>query len=219
MKKPVIFIVAILIVVSILATTAFPWRSIRSAQKGFERAWSAYSFNRIDGAKEHFAKAADSFASALAENPPSRTTMFPSNLNMAGISFYFSGRYQDCIDTMKILLKKDKQSWEAPLYSALSYARMNEQADALKQFEFYLDQSPSQPIISNAVKEQITALENTKPQMDGVADTIENALKDQYESNLHLVGRTVSNENEKCDGAFWWRYNRRPCENQVIKMN
>lgn len=219
MSKPIILIVSILIVISILATTAFPWRSVRSGQKSFERAWSAYSFNRMDRADEQFAKSADAFGSALAENPPSRTTMFPSNLNMAGIAFYFAGRYDDCIATMEKLLKKDKRSWEAPLYTALSYARLNNQDDTVKQLEKYLDQSPSQPLISNAVNTQLTAMESGQVQMDNVADALEKGLHDQYENNIQFVGRTVSRESERCDAPYWWRNHRKPCENQVIKIN
>lgn len=211
MKKHIHLAIAVCVMTTLLATSAFAWRSVRTGQKNFERAWSAYVFKRPDQAKGYFAKAAAAFGSALAETPPSRTTMFTSNLTMAGISFYSSGQYQQCITTMEMVADKDDRMWEAPLYSALSHARLGDATQAIKSLKAYLDTSPGQPMLSNEAERVITELDKSSGDPSAAAITMDTAIYRQISNNIKTTGKSVTSPTERCNGTYWWRYNQSPC--------
>lgn len=162
MKKTVVILVGLILAVVVLLSQAYAWRSVRTGQKNFERAWSAYLYKRAEKANEYFAKSADAFGLALAENPPSRTTMFTSNLTMAGISSYYAGRYDQAIDAMGKAIYKDDTIWEGFFYTALSYARKGDKAKTLEFMERYMRAHPSQPILSGEIRKQMDALKGER---------------------------------------------------------
>lgn len=213
MKKQLTFIITIILTVSLLSSTAFAWRSVRTGQKNFERAWSALHFQRMDRAMEYFSKAAESFGQALAEQPPSRTTMFASNLTMAGMSLYYAGRYQECVDTMDKATSKDKRIWEGYLYKALSLASMEDKEGTIKALTAYIQSSPGQPILSSTVMKQLTDLETDSGSLAEAIPAIENAAVSQFENNYNL--QISPNENNQCSGQYWWRYNKAPCAKEL----
>lgn len=217
MKKHLTIPLIVFVMATLFATSAFAWRSVRTGQKNFERAWSAYLFRRADNAQKYFTKAADAFGSALAEKPPSRTTMFASNLAMAGISFYHAGRYQDCIDAMDKAKRKERKLWEAYLFAALSHARLGDKAQTIESLKAYINTSPTQPILSSEVNRQLTDLETDSGTVGAAADVLDKAAFEQFENNMKFTGRAASNPNERCNGNYWWRTNRTPCsEKQYI---
>ena len=216
MKKQIVVFLATALAVVLFASSALAWRSVRTGQKNFERAWSAYLFKQPDKAQGYFVKAADAFAEALAETPPSRTTMFASNLAMAGISLYHAGRYQECIDAMAKAMTKDGRMWEAPLYTALSHARLGEAAKTVESLKAYLKTSPTQAILSEEVNRQLTNLETGSGSLDGAADAVDAAAFDQFSNNETFTGPNASNGNERCDGVYWWRNNKSPCSQSLF---
>lgn len=217
MKKYASLTTVLVLAIVMTATSAFAWRSVRTGQKNFERAWSAMHFKRMDQAKKDFTKAADAFGQALAEQPPSRTTMFASNLTMAGISLYYGGRYQECIDAMDKAVRKDKRIWEGYLYKALSLAAMDDKAETAKTLRAYLQSSPGQPILSNEVKRQITNLETDSGTLADARSAIDKAATEQFENNYTL--RRPSSNNDLCSGIFWWRYDNAPCVDKFPRYN
>jgi tetratricopeptide (TPR) repeat protein len=210
-KTPIILTIALLAAAVLAPCTAGAWTSVRTGQKNFERAWSAYVFRRPDMAAKYFARAADAFGAGLAEDPPSRTTMFPSNLTMAGMSLYYAGRYQEVAAPMEKVMAKDDRIWEAPLYAALASARLGDAAGTIRLFKLYLESSPTQSILSGVVKRQLDALETGSPSLADVVAAVEQAAFDQFDANINQsIGRT-SNAQDECDGIYWWRFNRSPC--------
>lgn len=203
----------VIVATLLLASSALAWRSVRTGQKNFERAWSALLFKRMDKANEYFAKAADSFGQALAEQPPSRSTMFPSNLTMAGMSLYYAGRYQECIDAMDKATQKNDRIWEGFLYKGLSFAAMDEKEKVIKNLTAYIKSSPGQYTISNEVEKQLTNLETETGSLQDAITAIQKAAIDQFEDNYTL--QSSPNDNEQCSGMFWWRYNKAPCTEQL----
>lgn len=219
MKKHLISLTAIVILSAMLAQPALAWRSVRTGQKNFERAWSAYHFKRQDKATGYFTDAADGFGKALKEYPPSRTAMFPSNLTMAGISFYYAGQYDQCIDAMGKAVYKDANIWEAYIYAALSHARLGNLDDTVKDLKAYIKSSPTQAMLSNDVKQQITDLETASATLPVAADSLEAALYKQFNYNTNLQKNNISNLNDLCSGSFWWRSNKSPCEQSRFPKN
>ncbi len=209
MKKQLAFITALFLITTMLTSTAFAWRSVRTGQKNFERAWSALHFKRMDNVDKYFTKAAEAYGQALAEKPPSRTTMFASNLTMAGMSLYYADRYQECVDAMDMAVKKDDRIWEGFLYKGLSLAAMDEKEEAVKAFIAYMKSSPGQPILSSAVEKQITDLETDSGTLTTAIPIIEKAAVDQFQNNVTL--QNTPRESEQCSAMYWWRYNKAPC--------
>lgn len=217
MKKQTLIFISLVIVLTMFATSAFAWRSVRTGQKNFERAWSAYLFKRHEKAKEHYIKAANAFGEALAEKPPSRTTMFASNLTLAGMSLYNADRYEETIDAMKKATSKDRRLWEAPLYTALSQAQLGDKAKTIEALHAYIKTSPGQAILSNEVNKQLTDLETDSGTLESAVKKIEAAIFTQFSQNVTLNGRSAPDENGLCNGRYWWRYNKAPCsEKQFI---
>ncbi len=219
MKKILGVLLGAALVIVLLTPSAQAWRSVRTGQKNFERAWSAFLFKRSDKATEYFGKAADAFGLALAENPPSRTTMFPSNLTMAGISAYYAGRYDQAINALDKAIYKDDTIWEAFLYTALSHARQGDKAKTVEYLERYLKSNPSQPILSNVVQKQLTDLQTDSGPLDGVAPALEEAAFRQFDNNVTFKGRNTSNDAGQCNGTFWWRNSKAPCSQGRIISN
>ncbi|MBU4192637.1 MAG: hypothetical protein KKD85_10010, partial [Proteobacteria bacterium] len=187
------------------------WTSARTGQKNFERAWSAFMFKRTEPAMDYFVKAADSFGAGLAEEPPSRTTMFPSNLTMAGMSLYYAGRHQEVAAPMEMVMTKDDRVWEAPFFTALACARLGDEAGTIDHLTLFLKTSPAQPILANAVIHQLEALKQGQGSLADTATTLEQAAFDQFDNNITFIGVNASNPQDACDGNYWWRYSRSPC--------
>ncbi|QJB55257.1 tetratricopeptide repeat protein [Pseudodesulfovibrio sp. zrk46] len=220
MKTRNIAIAALIIATAVLAAhPAFAWQSVRVGQKNFERAWSAYSFKRYDKANEYFATSADAFAKALKEYPPSRTVMFPSNLTMTGISMYHAGRYQECIKVMAKAQYKDDTIMETYLFTALSYARLGNKDETTSWLEKFIKSYPMQRTIAAEANRQLTDLQTGSPDLKAVADAIDAAAIAQFQSNRVSTGNTLNAPNEQCNGNYWWRNYRAPCESSKFPQN
>ena len=217
MKKTIIILLGAVLAVALFLPSAHAWRSVRTGQKNFERAWSAYLFKNQDRADQYFAKAADAFAQALAENPPSRTTMFVSNLTQAGMSMYYAGRYDQAIDAMDKAIFKDDSVWEPFIYTALSQARKGDAREAVIFLKRYLKANPNQPFLSDEVQKQIEGVEEKGASIEDAAAALDGVLLQQFINNLNFRGRNPGSVDGLCEGRFWWRYNRAPCaQNSLI---
>lgn len=216
MKKYLIILLALCVTTALLTTSALAWRSVRTGQKNFERAWSAYLGKMPERADKYFAKAADAFGEALAETPPSRSTLFPSNLAMGGMSLYHAQRYEKCLSAMKKAAVRDSSMWEAPLYTGLSHARLGNRESAVKSLQDYLDSSPSQALLSAEVGKQMQALDLDEVTLQKVADLIDAAALEQFQSNSKYSSRNYPSASEDCSGNRWWRRNKAPCSDKLL---
>jgi hypothetical protein len=217
MKKTLMPFLSAVLLAALAAAMLTPaashaWTSVRTGQKNFERAWSAFMFKRTEPAMEYFAKAADFFGAGLTEEPPSRTTMFASNLTMAGMSLYYAGRHQEVAAPMKKAMDKDDRIWEAPLYTALACARLGDKAGTIDHLTLFLKTSPGQPILAGAVIRQLDSLKQGQGSLADTASVLERAAFEQFDNNITFVGINVSNPQDACDGTYWWRYSRSPCQ-------
>lgn len=211
MRKMLFLIAAVLTAAALYSADSHAWISARTGQRNFERAWSAFMSKQPDTAMEYFAKSADAYGLALDENPPSRTTTFPSSLTMAGISGYYAGRNGQVLEAMSQALDKDDSIWEAYIYTALAYARMNDKAHAEEFLEKYIKSNPAQPILSSEVQRQRSVLDDGAA-VAGIVPPLESALFDQFHNNVLFVGRKADDPGGMCSGPFWWRNNRQPCD-------
>lgn len=213
MNKYITPLLTIIVTFMLLAPPAFAWRSVRTGQRTFERAWLAYVSLQQDKADEFFKDAATAFSTALAVDPPSRTSQYASTLTMAGISFYYAGKYEECITTMELAHGKDNKIWEANIFIALSNARLGNKDNALEFLILYLQSMPSQRNLSKAVMQQIEDIETGSRSLEEGIGQIEKALPLQFINNINLnnASRSSNPAIERCGGAYWWRKNRSPC--------
>lgn len=215
MNKIALLLVA-LIAVLVVTLSAQAVSPIRSGEKNFERAWKSLMLSSPDKAMGYFATAADAFAEALAQDPPSRNTNFPSNLMKAGMSFYYADRYQESLGAMGRLKGNDSKQWEVNIFSALSYGMLGDKAKMMDALESYAELLPGQAILSQEVEKQFVDLQNGNVTPEDAAIMVEKQLVRQYMTNVNRHSSWTAG-NERCNGAYWWRYNRSPCEdNQFI---
>lgn len=214
------FTIAILTAILLFAAAApaQAWRSVQNGDRNFERAWRTYTTQQTAKAEGYFIRAADSYSDALKADPPSRTTRFPSTLAKAGISFYHAKRYQECVDTMKVTLTRDKRMWEPGLYTALSYARLGDSENTIKALQAFVTSLSSQRIISDAAMLQIKSLEAGTTDISNVADALDAATQKQFIENISRNNspRDIGLTAERCNGAYWWRKNMAPCNSSGI---
>jgi hypothetical protein len=204
----------------LFATPAHAWESVRSGQKSFERAWQAFTSLQQDTATMYFKKAATFYEKALSADPPSRTARFASTLTMAGMSFYYAGQQDACINAMGMASGKNGKIWETYLFTGLSHAR---QGDKIKTIEFlnhYLDSRPSQRILSNSVSRQIESMETDFTSLNEAVTQIEKAITLQYIDNINHTNSRSSNPSiERCSGPYWWRKYKAPCSQTGYGLN
>ena len=199
----------------VFSSDAHAWRQVRTGQKSFERGYDAYVSRQLDTARRHFVKSADAFQAAMATKPMPRTMRFEAALTQAGFSFYMAGRYEDSLNAMKLAAASNKRIWEARIFSAMAHARLGDDQSALAAIGAYFDTAPSQSILSQAAERQAELLERGEAHLPGVAQALENGLHRQLLRNTRFHQRPSAFK-DRCNGAFWWRYNDRPCrESQV----
>ena len=200
---------------------AFAWKEVRTGQRNFERAWQAYTSSQPDKANKFFKVAATAYAEALAADPPSRTARYASTLTMAGISFYYAGRHEECIDAMGLAYKKENKVWEANLFIGLSNARLGDKARAVEFLNLYLQSMPSQRILSSSVTQQLKNLETGSGSLSDSVKQIEKVLPLQFINNttFNNAPRSSNPSFERCGGSFWWRKNKAPCSGSGYGLN
>lgn len=218
MKKRLTTCLVIALAGVLFASTALAWRSVRTGQKNFERAWRSYLSKQPDKAYGYFARSADGFAEALAEDPPGRTTLFSSNLTMAGLAFYHAGRYREAVSTMKRVADKNDSIWEAYIIAALSQGRLGNESKMADALKAYLDAAPGQLLLSGAVKREQAALEKGTQGVENAVSQVEQAMLDQFERNDTFSKNNVPSSKEYCSGTFWWRYNKAPCDRDYFNF-
>jgi tetratricopeptide (TPR) repeat protein len=187
--------------------------SARGGDRNFERAWRVFSNSQTDKAVEYFKKAAQEYAQALQEDPPSRTMRFPSTLIKAGISFYYAGDYDQCVKTMKLAVRKDERIWEADIYTALSQARQGDADAALKSLGLFLDSMSSQRFITNEVVSQMPGMKDGSVPLANGMELIEQSVQRQIVDNVVKTKnrRAGPIPKEQCSGPYWWRMSASPC--------
>ncbi|QGY38774.1 hypothetical protein GM415_01015 [Pseudodesulfovibrio cashew] len=210
MNKIVLLLVALIATV-VLSLSALAVSPVRSGEKNFERAWKSLMTRNADKAAQYFGTAADAFAEALAGDPPSRTTRFPSNLTKAGMSLYYAGRYKESIDALNRIPEREKDMWEAALYRALSYGRLGDREAMVRWLNIYLDLYPSQPILSSEVQRQLDGLDSGSAAPDAAAAALDDSAIKQFRNNVLVKQKGSLAGPENCNGAFWWRNYRAPC--------
>lgn len=204
---------ALVILFSLPSQAASP---IRVGEKNFERGWNRLMHNKRDDAVKQFSSGADGFAEALAADPRSRSTNFPSNLTKAGMTFYFTGRYDESIKIMSEVYEEKTQLWESALFTGLAYAFKDDQDMATQWLNKYLKLLPSQAYLSNIIKNQLEELAKGTTTLRAAADTMDKATVEQFKRNVNNRGNTGLFGNDKCSGSYWWRYNFRPCERKHV---
>lgn len=221
MKKTTVSLIIACLAVVTLSSSALAWRSVRTGQKNFERAWRASMSMRQDTAAGYYARAADAFSQALAEVPPSRTTMFSSNLTMAGMSFYYAGRYQECVDTMDKVLTEDRSMnvWEAPLYSALASGELGNKKETVKYLNRLIDYQAYQPILMNVVSRVLPELENGSASLASATEAVGKAALQQFLDNTNTPSVKQENQSTHCSGRFWWRMNKDTCPQEAVSID
>ncbi|MBG0791272.1 MAG: hypothetical protein H0S80_12335 [Desulfovibrionaceae bacterium] len=203
-----ILIIPALIAVLLLAACNTP--PIKTADKHFERAWLAYTTLRTDAAMGYFAEAADYYAEALEKE--SRVARYPSNRIKAGMSFYFAGEYERCIESMLDSRRTGERIWEADLFTSLAHARKGERDNAVGNLALFLEGMPPVRMLFDVVRTQVTAME-TGADLGRSADLLEETLQKQVVDDIRrtLSPNTVMPLTERCNGTFWWRRNKQPC--------
>jgi len=220
MHKYTTALLTVALAFTLLSAPAFAWQAVRSGQKSFKRAWRAYTSLQQDKATMYFKKAATSYAKALAADPPSRTARFASTLTMAGMSFYYAGQLDACINAMHLASSKNKKIWEAYLFTGLSHARQGDKAKTVEFLNRYLESRPSQRILSNSVTQQIENMEADSGSLDDAVTQIEKSTMSQYVDNIiHTNTRSSNPSIERCSGAYWWRKYKAPCSETGYGLN
>lgn len=219
MKTRSLTILFIVSLCFLLTTTASAWRDTRMGDRNFERAWSAYMFKRTDAAKQYFTKAANSYAEGLAQNPPPRSALFVSTLVKSGMSFYFADQFEQCVKTMGMAMEKDKRIWETYLFSALAQAALGNKDQTIAMLKQYQRVEPYQPRISNALGKQFSDLEAGSVSLEEARQIIEAATQDQFINNMTVTGQGAATGKEQCNGNYWWRNNKAPCERRFYIDN
>ncbi len=220
MQKHIATILTFAVVFALLSPSAFARSMTRTGQKNFERAWQAYTSRQQEKAALSFKKASTAYAKALAENPPSRVALFASTLTMAGISFYHSGRFKECIKTMTLAFTKNKKIWETNIFIGLSQARLGDKAKTIEFLTRYLQSMPSQRILSDSVTRPIESINADSVTLIDAADQIDKSMILQFINNINLNNSRSSNPAiERCSGNFWWRRNRSPCTETGYGLN
>lgn len=210
MNKITLFIVA-LVTVMVSSLPAQAVSPVRSGDRNFQRGWKSLSFNNMDTALGHFRKAADAYARAMTEDADNHTLQFPSTKTKAGMSLYYAERYRECLDVMGQVPGQKKRLWEPAIYTALSHGFLGDKDAMTTWLGRYLDLLPGQPILSNEVKRQLQAMEAGSASTLDAAAAIDTAILKQARNNIVLRSRTLPFGLEKCNGAYWWRFNRAPC--------
>lgn len=198
----------------LLALTAPATASVRTGDRQFERAWLNLTSKQTDKAKAHFVQSAKAYDAALAEDPPSRTMLFPSTLLQAGMAFYYADQFEASIKAFNMTHRnKDNWDWEALLFMGLSQARLGDKEKTIKLFKEFREALSFQQKITTATTSQLKALEEGTTTLDAAADVIEQAIVAQFAENAlnNRSPRAVAPPTERCDGRYWWRYNSRPC--------
>jgi len=195
--------------------------SVTSGDKNFERAWNAFAFNQKDKADAYFAVAADNYMATTREDPPSRTTRFPSTRVKAGIAFYYAGKYSACIKSMETAVRRNSKVWEVALFSGLAYARMGDKKNAIVSLNAFLDSLSSERVLTAAVIPQLKGLEDGTIEPQAAADVIETAFHAQVTNNISLnrTPQSSGDLTEHCSGTYWWRQNRQPCTSRNLDMD
>lgn len=213
MQKKVFISLVTILVLGVFVSSAFAWRSVRTGKHNFEKAWLAYANLQDAKAMSYFEQSASAFAEALAVDPPSKTARYVSNLTMAGISFYYAGRYDECIENMTLAHRKEKRIWEANLFIGLSHGRLGNKANAIEFLNLYLQSMPSQRNLSDTVIKQLAALDAGETTLAEALNEVDKATQLQFIHNISLnfTPRSSNPSTERCSGAYWWRKNSSPC--------
>lgn len=221
MLRRIAFLAILLATITILCAPAQAWLSVRTATRNFERAWSAAMSKRDDAAREYFQRSADAFGQALAENPPSRTTTFLSNLAMAGMSLYEAGRYRESVEAMAMARNEDRgqDAWEVPLYLGLARGQLGERKEMMDALQSFLDIQVYQPMLSNAVSRELAALEQGTATPEAAAGAIHAAAMAQFDYNVNIDTLRNDRPDSACNGRFWWRTNAEPCSHKTFFEN
>jgi len=212
-KFPVILIALIVMVLMALPSRALS--PTRVGEKNFERGWRHLMLSNRDKAVEEFVVGADAFAEALAEEPRSRYTNFPSNLTKAGMTMYFAGRFEESIDAMGEAFAGNRPPWEAPMFMALSYGRLGDEEKTMEWLKKYQGLEYGQRLFSTAVQEQMDNLMRHKATIDAVAEALDAAMIRQFLYNKQTMGQAYAYGNDSCGGSFWWRYAMKPCKRSL----
>ncbi|BCS88384.1 tetratricopeptide repeat protein [Pseudodesulfovibrio sediminis] len=213
MKKTIICTLTVILLL-VAAGGAMAGANTRVGDKNFERAWRLFTSKQGDKANDFFKKAADSYGLALQADPPNRTALFPSSLLKAGISFYYAGRYKECLDAMEMAHRKEeKKAWEASLYMALSYARLDNREKTIETLEQFNETMSSQRRITAATIAQLQKLDKNETTLEETAAVLEHATMRQFVENTtrNTSPRNIFPAKEQCGGGYWWRQNASPC--------
>ncbi|WP_243545279.1 tetratricopeptide repeat protein [Pseudodesulfovibrio tunisiensis] len=190
---------------------------VRSGRKAFERAWPAWQRGNQENAAKYFEQAASAYAEMLAAGDKYRSASFASNLGMAGMSFYFTGKYAECISTMEQAAARDPNLWEAYLFSGLASARLGNAEAALSQWKLFQEKGTSQRFIQQSVGLQVTNLETGEGSLEAAVAPVEKATWKQFRNNATFRRADDNEPNSRCSGSYWWRNSRTPCEGSPFR--
>lgn len=218
MKKITTLTLAIFAVV-LFALPSQAASPVRLGEKSFERAWWRLMNSNDREAQAQFSEAANAFAEALAEDPRGRTVGFPSNLTKAGMSFYFSKRYDESVTVMEEAFSAKERIWESAIISAASYAHLGNQVKAVEWLQKFRDMLAGQRELAEVANKQLDDLIKGSVSLAEVAAALDEAVLKQFHFNMTYSQQKDATSNSRCGSAYWWRYSKQPCYKRGKGLN
>lgn len=219
MRRQLILILSVLAVLAVLGL-ALPAQadSVFTGNRNFERAWRVYVTRNDPKAEEYFKASAQAYAAALQEDPMERTMKFQSSMVKAGIAMYFAGDYDLCIKTLTTAQGKDDKIWDAALFAALAQGRKGDVKATLAAFDKFLAANSSQRYITTEMSKVLPGVENGTIKLADAIDAIEKETQHQFVDNVNRYDRlNTAPAPEACNGAYWWRKNSAPCQQDMFR--
>ncbi len=217
MKKNILtcfLLLAAILVVPVMAHAAPPGTV---GEKNFERGTIALRGNGDrQKARKYYGRAAQAFASLIADRAENGKPTRLSRLLMAGMSCYYVGDWQQAVKIMSAAAV-NRDAWEASLYAGLALARLNRTENAAAMWKRF-PKNTGQRMIAEQLGKQIAALESGSD-VQQVADAVEAATLRQFSWNEHSVFHDSLAAKDRCSGQFWWRYAKSRCKDRLPKLN
>lgn len=198
----------------LVAVQALAAPSLSVGQKNFERARRAERNGQVEAAKEYFTKAADAFTALFAERNAAGKDLYGSEQTMAGIALFKAGRLEEGAQALEQALDKDPNNYEAAVYAAMARARLGQTDRALALLDRY-PVSAGQYQFTAPLRDIQSRLKLGKTSPQDAANELEAAQLTQDNWNItHSLNLDIPFQ-DKCGGAYWWRYADAPCDPNI----
>lgn len=181
--------------------------------RNFMRGRIAEMRNVPDEAKVHFGRSAEAFAAYVSQQDAAGGQVFVSDLTMAGMAEYKSGKFAEAAATMARVRKVAPDMHEAWAYGGMAEARLGHREQAVELWEAY-PVTAGQMYVAEAVRDQAASVRAGKASLDQASSAVEAALHQQDVYNTHLNSAMSMNlpYPDLCSGQYWWRSADMPCD-------